>query len=101
VRWFRLHARLILLAAMLALAGQGVVAFEAAFHRHDDTITGHKDGCTICAAVAQTGQPAEPPLTVAAHAPAGFVERTGEPRPAFIAPLSTISTRGPPSNAAI
>ncbi len=101
MRWFRLHLRLLLFAAWLALGAQGVVAFEAAWHHHDDAPAGHKDGCSVCAAVAETGQPIDPPVAAPALEFCHSAPIQGHPLAAHLFALTALTSRGPPSTLAL
>ena len=96
----RFHARLLVLVALLALGGQAAVVFESAWHTHDHgTQDGHQDGCTICAAVSQTGTPVPELPTVDRPAPVDIIRIAGQARPAHLFAAPAIAPRGPPAQA--
>ena len=101
LRWFTFHARLILLAAWLSIAGQGVVAFEAAWHHHGDAPAGHKDGCGVCAAVSEHGTPVAAPEAVAALEFVEVSQDVGRQMPAHLYVLAALCSRGPPLTLAV
>ena len=101
MRWFRLHLRLMLLAAWLALGAQGLVAFEAAWHHHDEATDGHQDSCAVCAAVAEKSQPIEPPAIAPPPGLCEILPVLVRDLPAHRFALPQLSSRGPPSTAAL
>jgi hypothetical protein len=101
VRRSRLHFRLVVLAAWLALAAQGLLVFEAAWHHHDEATDGQQDSCAVCAAVAEKGQPIDPPVAAPALAFTEFLPERAQERPAHRFALPGLTSRGPPSTAAL
>ncbi len=99
MRWFRLQLRPLLLAAWLALGAQGLLAFEAAWHHHDDG--DRQDSCAVCAAVAQKSQPIDPPVAAPALVFYHILPILSGRAPAHCFALPHLTSRGPPSTAAL
>lgn len=92
---FRRHLRAVLLAATLALAGQGTFLALAAEHHHTGPDSDHN--CALCLAISTFSASAPPPAPIAPLALLTLIDLPGESRPPILCVRPTASPRGPPA----